>query len=183
MRKEVLRQKTINDLKKITSDEKEMIENKLTENLINSNFWKHANVVGLTLSQDFEWDTEQLIKTAWKQGKKVVLPKCIPEEKELIFYIVNRFSQLENVYMHLLEPKVTETKKINKNDIDLLIVPGLLFDRNGYRIGFGGGYYDRFLVRFENNKISLCSNRQILNTLPIDSFDIPVDYLVTEIDS
>lgn len=180
MEKEALRQKAITDLKEISSDEKEIIEKKLTENVINSNLWKNSKIIGLTLSQNFEWDTKELIKIAWRHGKQVALPKCFPEEKELNFYIVNSFDQLENVYMHLLEPKNIESQKIDKNDIDALVVPGILFDSNGYRIGFGGGYYDRFLTDFENKKFSLCINCQIVNELPIDVFDIPVDFLVTE---
>lgn len=180
MNKSKLRKKTIEYLNTISFTEKQNIEQKLVHNLLNTPLWKNANVVGITVSQKYEWDTRMLIETAWKQGKQIVIPKCYPNEKEMMFYSFLSYSDLENVYMDLWEPKVTRLKKLVKKDIDLLVVPGLLFDRLGYRIGFGGGYYDRFLQSFPNITVSLTSDRQILTNLPHESFDIPVDYIITE---
>ena len=65
------------------------------------------------------------------------------------------------------------------NNIDLLVVPGLIFGPTGYRIGYGGGFYDRFLTTFNNDTVSLIFSDQIGDTI-IDSHDLPVDYLITE---
>ena len=78
------------------------------------------------------------------------------------------------------EPDTQKAKEIDKNQIDLLLVPGLIFTRDGYRIGFGGGYYDRFLTDFVQPTVSLASTKQLVDDFPVEPFDIPVNYLLTE---
>lgn len=180
LEKRILRQTAMSKLKSLTKGEKIHIEGKIFDTLINSDIWKKANVIGLTIAQDFEWNTQALIEMAWKQNKTIVIPKCYPQEKKLVFYKFTSYNQLENVYMNLREPKPIEHMKINKNEIDLLIVPGLLFDYEGYRIGFGGGYYDRFLKDFPSETVAMCCNDQLKSNLPKEPYDIPVDHLVTE---
>ena len=92
-----------------------------------------------------EIPTFHIIEQAWHEGKEVAVPKCNPENKAMEFKKITSFEQLESVYSGLLEP-VAETVKVrDQHDLDLLIVPGLAFTKDGYRLGFGGGYYDRFL--------------------------------------
>ncbi|WP_099158509.1 5-formyltetrahydrofolate cyclo-ligase [Virgibacillus ndiopensis] len=175
-----LRKSAIAKLKKIKENEKRAIEQKLKHYLTTSAAWENATTIGITVSQGFEWNTKPLIEEAWEQGKIVCVPKCEPKEKLLTFYQLKSYDQLEIVYYNLLEPKPKETKKVDKNDIDLLVVPGLVFAKNGIRIGFGGGYYDRYLTNFLNQTISLASIHQLVDSLPFESFDIPVNQLVTE---
>src|SRR5699024_5810755 len=75
--------------------------------------WKKADCIGITISQKFEVETRELIKKAWKEGKKVAVPKCIPDTRQMEFYIITSFQQLEVVYFHLLEPIVEQTEKIS----------------------------------------------------------------------
>src|SRR5690625_2726663 len=178
--KAALRQRTIENLKKITEKERHDIEASLHENLINSSLWKEADVIGITISNGFEWDTIDIIKTAWKQRKQIYVPKCFPENREMTFYKIENFNQTEVVYYNLLEPKPHETESIDKNLIDLIVVPGVVFDNLGYRIGFGGGYYDRFLSDFKNKTVSLLHSTQLIDRVPKDSHDIAVSHLITE---
>lgn len=180
MDKQELRTSVIMNLKNISIEEKRDIEQKLMNQLINSNLWKQAKVIGITMAQGFEWDTKGIIEAAWEQNKLVCIPKCYPKEKKLVFYQIESFEQLEIVYYRLLEPKPKETKEIKKSSIELLIVPGIVFDEQGYRIGFGGGYYDRFLTDFPNRTASLVSTLQLIDNIPAESFDIPVQHLITE---
>jgi len=175
-----IRQMIISKLRKITDKERYIIENALLKGLVESNLWKKANSIGITISHGFEWDTSDLIKTAWKQGKQVYAPKCLPSEREMVFYRIENFNQLEVVYYNLLEPKPQETKPVEKNSIDLIVVPGVVFDKAGYRIGFGGGYYDRFLADYQNETVSLLHTEQLVDCIPIDSHDIAVNHLLTE---
>lgn len=175
-----LRQHMQAKLKSISSVEKKKIEQKLFEHLISSHLWKAANVIGVTISQPSEWNTKPIIDAGWKEGKMIVVPKCIPTDKKLHFYQFKSYDQLEMVYFNLLEPKPHLTKKMSKEVIDLLIVPGLLFDKNGFRIGFGGGYFDRFLVNFPNKSLALLSKMQLVNQLPVESHDISIQHLITE---
>lgn len=128
----------------------------------------------------FEWDTKAIIESAIKAGKTVCTPKCFPKMRLLKFYQFSTFDELEVVYYNLLEPKAEEANYIEKNEIDLLIVPGVMFDKKGYRIGFGGGYYDRFLTDFTNTTVSLSSIGQLVESLPIEKFDLPVQYVITD---
>lgn len=83
-------------------------------------------------------------------------------------------------YFGLDEPDVKKTTPVKKDAIDLLIVPGLVFTKKGYRVGFGGGYYDRYLTDFTQPTVSLVHTKQFVEDFPIEPFDIPVQYLVTE---
>ena len=100
--------------------------------------------------------------------------------KKTHFYQLDDFGQLEESYFQLLEPKTGETEKIDKFAIELLVVPGLVYDRRGYRIGFGGGYYDRFLADFHNETVSLAHKCQIVDKIQNEPFDIPVKHLIVE---
>lgn len=125
-----------------------------------------------------EWDTVPIIEKAWEEGKRVAVPKCLPNRK-MSFYQLDHFNQLVKGMHDIPEPNPDQTIIIEKNNIDLLIVPGIVFSPNGYRIGFGGGYYDRFLADFRNETVSLASHHQMVDQLPIDSFDIPVQHIIT----
>ncbi|WP_340001904.1 5-formyltetrahydrofolate cyclo-ligase [Oceanobacillus sp. FSL K6-0127] len=179
MDKTKLRKEAIDRLKKIAMHEKKKIEDQLKERLLSSELWKNANTIGMTIAQDFEWATGSIIEAGWKQNKRIVVPKCIPVDKQLHFYAINTFNQLESVYFDLLEPIPDRKRFVAKKDIDLLIVPGILFDKHGYRIGFGGGYYDRFLVDFNQKTVSLCSDEQLVDHIPKEKHDLPVQYVIT----
>ena len=178
--KKTLRKSAINSLKGFSENEKEKTEIKLTKFLTASNIWKQAKTIGVTVSQGFEWDTKPIIEAGWMDNKTVAVPKCLPKEKQLTFYKLEAYNQLEVVYYNLLEPKPDETVKVSKQGIDVLIVPGLLFDKQGYRIGFGGGFYDRFLTDFSNTTISILHSKQLMEDIPREAFDIPVQFLITE---
>ncbi|TXL67979.1 5-formyltetrahydrofolate cyclo-ligase [Cerasibacillus terrae] len=179
MEKENLRKKTIQSLY-LLAEEKKNIEIQLYHHLFTSTLWKEATIIGVTISQNHEWNTKPIIEKAWEEGKTVTVPKCIPKTKQLTFYQLTNLQQLEKSYFDLLEPNPKKTKEIINKKIDLLIVPGVVFDRNGYRIGFGGGYYDRFLEKFTNTTVSLLHTTQLLEEIPKESHDIPVEYLITE---
>lgn len=180
MTKETLRIQMIKKLSALSPNKRKSIEQKLRQHLIESPFWQEADTIGLTISQGIEWNTKPIIETAWEQGKTVVVPKCYPQEKRLIFYHLTSYDELEVVYYQLQEPIPSKTKQIDQDDINLLVVPGLVFNPLGYRIGFGGGYYDRFLVHFSHKTLSLLSSQQLVYDIPIEAHDIPVDHLISE---
>ncbi|GAB4073445.1 5-formyltetrahydrofolate cyclo-ligase [Barrientosiimonas marina] len=176
----MLRKQIIQQLEAMPSAERAAIENALTDHLVSSDLWQQSNVIGVTMSRGIEWCTEPIIRTAWKEGKTVAVPKSYPSDRSLAFFIMHHYNQLETAHYRLLEPIPEQTEKLTKQAIDLLIVPGMVFDRKGYRIGFGGGYYDRFLSDFPNYKLALAANMQLIDELPAESFDRPVDAIITE---
>ncbi|KHD84839.1 5-formyltetrahydrofolate cyclo-ligase [Heyndrickxia ginsengihumi] len=141
--------------------------------------WKEAEKIAITISNVPEVDTWQIIRKAWEQQKKVCVPKCLSDQKQLEFYELRAFTDLEKGFYGLYEP-IKEAKKVSKDSIDIIIVPGLAFTYEGYRLGFGGGYYDRFLANFTKKTISLAFKEQLIDSLPIETFDIPVRTIVTE---
>ncbi|MFD1705406.1 5-formyltetrahydrofolate cyclo-ligase [Siminovitchia sediminis] len=180
MDKKTIRQQMNDQLKELNRLEYEQYSYDIALRLTETEEWRVSRTIGLTVSRFPEVDTWQLIRMGWKQGKRIVVPKCIPEVKGMSFRELTAFTQLENSFFGLLEPNESETNEMMKESIDLLIVPGLVYNRTGYRIGFGGGYYDRFLKDYQGQTISIAFSRQIINEIPIEQHDIPVQKVVTE---
>ncbi len=139
-----------------------------------------ANTIGLTISNKPEVDTFLLIEELWQLGKKVAVPKCQPKTREMSFYAIDSFAQLEIVYMHLREPIPERCEFVDANEMDVILVPGVVFDRYGYRIGYGGGYYDRYVLNYKKGKLlSMLFDEQIIDRVPTEEHDCPVDIIVT----
>ncbi len=152
----------------------------VSTHLFSTSEWNKAQSIGITVSRKFELDTAFIMTKAWEEGKKVAVPKCYSADKQMEFREIHSYDELENVYMDLFEPKLNGTKLITSEQLDLIIVPGLVFDKKGYRIGYGGGYYDRYLQMYQGSKISLAYSFQTTDSLPHEEFDIPVDQIITE---
>lgn len=151
----------------------------VAQQLFQNDEWMEASTVAITVSKAPEVDTFQIIRKGWEQGKRMVVPKCEPKTRRLDFRELKRFSELESVFYGLLEPIVSETNTVSAGEIDLVVVPGLAFNKDGYRLGFGGGYYDRFLANYHGKTISLAFKDQIVSDIPIESHDIPVRKIIT----
>ncbi|GKW44355.1 5-formyltetrahydrofolate cyclo-ligase [Planococcus sp. NCCP-2050] len=153
---------------------------KIIQRLAEDPIFVNAATIGMTISAFPEVDTTQLIDYCWSIGKKVAAPKCIPSTRGMDFYILTDYSELENVYMKLLEPRIDKSRYASPNEIDLMIVPGVVFSKSGYRIGFGGGYYDRYLSVYEGKTASLVFDMQLVESMPVENHDIPVQHIITE---
>ncbi len=149
----------------------------LTENYRNSN--------NILLYYPFrsEIDTTIIIKKALRDGKKVILPRVGEKGLEL-FFIANISGQLEKGSYDIMEPIPESCSRAKITDIDLIIVPGVSFDRKLNRLGYGGGFYDRLLQKINRKvkKISLSFELQITENIPVFEHDARVDLLITESD-
>jgi 5-formyltetrahydrofolate cyclo-ligase len=174
-----LRQKMKHKLEKLDMDTYHLWSNQIADQLFQMELWKNAKTVGVTISREKEVNTISIIENAWVEGKQVCVPKCYPKEKKMEFRQIRSFDQLEIVYYGLQEPIEKETKFVDKREIDLLIVPGLCFSEDGYRLGYGGGYYDRYLTEFHGSTVSLAFPVQIVKEIPKEAHDKPVKYIVT----
>lgn len=152
----------------------------LAEKLLQEPSIQQANTIAITLSNQPEVDTTLIIEQLWKLNKQVAIPKCHPADRSMQFYIIDSFAQTERAFKNILEPIPELTEAIGKDAIDVIVVPGVVFDREGYRIGFGGGYYDRFLLGFDGKRIALAFEEQLLNSIPKESHDLPVHILLTD---
>ena len=172
--KQAVRKQIMDTLSNVTKPRYEQLSAEIAQQLYQDSLWKKAKIIGITISRFPEVDTYEIIRKAWEEGKQVAVPKCLPQSREMVFRIITEFHQLETVYSNLLEPIVELAKEVQGNEMDLLIVPGLAFTKEGYRLGFGGGYYDRFLTKFKGETIALAFESQIVAELPLDSHDLPI---------
>jgi 5-formyltetrahydrofolate cyclo-ligase len=177
--KKLARKQMIETLSKLTKPLYEDYSYKIAQQLYQDDDWKNADVIGITLSKFPEVDTYQIIRKAWEEGKKVVVPKCYPKDKSMIFYQLTEFSQLESVYFGLLEPKESRTEAVEASEINLVVVPGLAYTKSGYRIGFGGGYYDRYLKNYTGKTLILAFENQIVPQMDVEEHDIPIQKIIT----
>jgi 5-formyltetrahydrofolate cyclo-ligase len=166
-------------LEQLTDEEKQAYDKQIAEKLYELPQWKNARVIGITISKGKEVDTIPIIEQAWQEGKTVSVPKCDPATKTMVFRKIVSFSQLESVYFGLREPIETLTNEVKKSDMNIIIVPGICFSKNGYRIGYGGGYYDRYLRHVSVPTISLAYSFQVVDSLPIEEHDVPVQMIIT----
>lgn len=180
MNKKELRKDMHEKLADFNPEKRKEIEKQLHEYLFTSELWKKAGVVGVTISGETEWDTYAIIERGWQDNKTVCVPKTKPQTKEMVFYAIDDFSQTKKGFFNLVEPLPEKAEAVKKEAIDLLIVPGLIYNKYGYRIGFGGGYYDRFLEDFHQATVSLLHSSQLSEDIPLKPHDIPVQYLITE---
>ncbi|NIK13382.1 5-formyltetrahydrofolate cyclo-ligase [Alkalibacillus almallahensis] len=180
MYKQTFRQLAKRLMAYIPSRDKQDALHTIEDILYTTDMWKQAETIAITIPREQELDTHQIINKAWKEGKKVAIPKCYPkQDHDMKFFEYTNRLELENVYLDLYEPKTDEVRYIAPSQIDLLFVPGLLFDQQGYRIGYGGGYYDRYLPNFHQTTISLAMEEQLVNSIPSDKLDQPVDYIIS----
>lgn len=121
-----------------------------------------------------EVNTLPIIRKLIKQGKKVLLPKV--EKDKILPILVSNLSQLQRGFAGIKEP---QGKIIPKNQIDIVVVPAVAYDRRGYRIGYGKGYYDRFLKDYKGLKIGLAYDFQVVDRIPYEKHDVPVDIVIT----
>lgn len=142
--------------------------------------FKKAKLILFYLSFKGEVNTLAMIKEALKKGKKIAIPICDKKTKKIIpCQIQNLQGTLEQGCYGILEPK--KFKPIDLSLIDLVIVPGLVFDKLGNRLGRGLGYYDRFLAKIPENisRIGLAFDFQIISRLPyLESHDIPLNRIL-----
>jgi 5-formyltetrahydrofolate cyclo-ligase len=178
--KKELRLEMKNRLNTVSEHDFTYSSTKIAETLFLTRIWKESRVIGLTVSRGREVETRTIIERAWKEGKGVAVPKCFPEDKSMEFYLITSYDQLEEVYFGLQEPITSETNAAHPHEIDLLIVPGVCYTEKGFRIGYGGGYYDRYLTSFTHQTISLLLECQLLPDIPTKTYDIPVQQLITE---
>lgn len=124
-----------------------------------------------------EVDTGNIIEYGFNNGIDVCLPKI--HDNTMDFYIITSYEQLSKGYMGIYEPNEKAIKLESHHGI--VIVPGTAFDNECNRMGYGGGYYDRFLLKNPNlTKIGIAYNFQIFDKIPVESYDIPMDYVITE---
>ncbi|MDL2206373.1 5-formyltetrahydrofolate cyclo-ligase [Eubacteriales bacterium OttesenSCG-928-N13] len=161
----------------ITAKDREILSMQLRERIFAMEEYQGACRLMCYAAIGSEPDLSQVIERALMDGKSLYLPRT---EQHHVMRAV-RFHEGERLAlgkMNVPEPQGDET--IDPREIDLILVPGVAFDRAGNRMGYGAGYYDRFLVNGSGLKLGVCFEQQLLDALPTDENDIQMDALVTE---
>lgn len=174
MSKKESRKNMINTLSGLDETYKSEKENILKDELLQYIKENNFKSVGIVLSMPHEMDTDGIISSLLEDGIKVYNPVCDYKIKVMNFYPFTGFEDVTKDEKGIRIPPVTAAA----NDFELVVVPGLVFDEKGYRIGYGGGYYDKFLADFEGHKVSVIFDEQF-GAVEHESHDIPVDHIIT----
>ncbi len=132
------------------------------------------------VSTPIEVDTRRIIEQALADGKRVAVPYCIPDTRDMEFYYISSLEDLAPGSFGVLEPKPSPETLVTDLSAGLCLIPAFCYDFSGYRLGYGKGYYDRFLARFGGNMIGICYSDCIRHRLPHGRFDRAVELIVTE---
>lgn len=171
-----LRKQVLQEMKAISQEQKQFIDQTLTDRLLQHPFYQEAKVIATYLSFSHEFQTQELIEQALKDGKKVLIPKTYPKGR--MDFVVYDPQRLVKTAFGLLEPQ-GDLEVVDASQIDLIHVPGLAFMIKGYRIGYGGGYYDRYLEHFTGHTMSTIYPCQIQDFIP-ENHDIPVEEVLID---
>ena len=145
---------------------------------LETDIYKNANVVMVYKPIGNETDTTDIIKQAYFDGKQIVVPVTNGETGEITPKIITQTTEFNQGAFSVDEPIGGITADVA--DIDVVIVPGIAFDKKGNRIGFGKGCYDMFLNNCMAVKIGFCYEFQLSDNIPADKHDIKMDYIITE---
>ena len=155
---------------------------KIKKNLFELPEFGKAKTIMFYVAKDKEVRTEEMIRESLKMGKRVAVPISKVEERDLIPSLLTDYEELVPGTYGILEPREGGHRTIPLENIELVIVPGVAFDRQGNRLGFGRGFYDNFLGKVPSSvpRLGLAFESQIVEELPVREGDIPVDGVVTE---
>ena len=168
--------RSIREMKRAMSEEEIVSRSEALGKLfIESEAYKNAKTIYGYLPYNQEVRTVPMLEQALKDGKRVAVPKCYGDEMKFIF--MDDLSKVEKGYANIPEPIADEP--IADDTTALVLMPGLAFDKEGHRIGYGGGFYDKFLEAEPNHPtLALCYAFQMLPHLETEAHDIPVDYVL-----
>jgi len=181
MEKELLRQKLKKCLDNLSAEQKTEKSKKACQALIETPQFQDASVVMIYLSMPHEIDTSDAILHAWQLGKVVVVPKVLWNDGHMLPVRINSLdADFAQGVSGLRNP--VKGKPMPFEEIDLVVAPGLGFDRNGNRLGRGGGYYDKFFAhhRLKAQKCGFAFAEQMVEDVPVNKHDVSVDFLVTD---
>ena len=179
MDKKQIRKGLIEKRKNIPKDKKAIYDKEISRKIIESDYFKKATQVLVFASSCDEFDTQLIIEHCRMESKNVFYPLCLDKYGNMKFFKIDSADDLKIGMYNIPEPKAyCEEYKERENDI--VIVPCLSVDKNGYRIGYGKGYYDRFLKNFCGKSICPCYEELTSHKLPTDDFDMKINVVVTQ---
>ncbi len=184
MKREELRQKILTDRDRLTGRELELKSNAVISNLLGLEEMQGTPTIMFYASFRSEVQTMAAIESSLAVGMRVALPLSLPDDKRLKPYLVSDLSRdLRPGFCSIPEPVPGKAEPLDPGEIAVVVIPGSVFDHKGGRLGYGGGFYDRFLVQQARSafRVALAFELQVVDQdLPLEAHDQGVDCLVTE---
>lgn len=185
LKKKQLRKDILDIRNSMSSDEKEEKDNVIICKFLNSNYYKNSNKIFIYVSYSSEIDTIKIINKALGDGKEIFVPRTVFDTKAMDAVKINSLENMKKDRYGILEPE--EGKPcVDPDELDLIVVPGVAFDKKGGRMGYGAGYYDRYFKKISNEKrnhvkkVALAYDFQIIDDVPMDKQDVKIDYIITD---
>ena len=173
-----LRQQIKQARRDMPDEDRRVLDEGVLKNLLHLREYKFCDKVLCYVSTDIEVDTRAFIAHALADGKQVAVPRCLPDNR-MEFHYIRSLDELSPGAFSVLEP--SEAAPVARSDErTLLIVPALAIDRRGYRLGYGKGYYDRYISGFAGITAGICYGQNKLDHIYHGRYDRPVSIIVTE---
>lgn len=180
MTKQELRKQLLEKRSKANQNTIRIISENIQKNFLESDLYKNCKEILVYVSTAREIATNKITDIALRDNKKIFCPLCLEQKGIMEFLRIYSEDDLEAGKYNIYAPKqgLPKAKNLKK---PVMIVPALAFDENGFRIGYGGGYYDRYLSSHKNiTTVGFCREENLYGNLPHDEFDKPVDIIITE---
>lgn len=181
IQKTELRNQYIEKRKAIPAEKKKAADSAICRKLASTVSFRFADTVMLYAALPSEIDLTELVQTALSQGKRVAFPRCVPGAPLMNFHLIEDISTLQKGSFSIMEPPADSPVWVPTDaDKAICIIPGVLFDPAGHRVGYGKGYYDRYFSDKNVQRIGVVYDDFILKSLPHGRYDLAVDLIVTE---
>lgn len=178
--KKLLRKVMLQKRKTLSDSETAVKNSAITEKLLELEKVQSAELILPFVSARGEVGTREFISKCLEAGKTVAVPRCI-DGSNMEFCVIHTFDDLEKGMYGIDEPKQhCEIIKAENAQNSVLIVPALCFNPDGYRLGYGKGYYDRFISRYKGYTVGVCYSEFMTDDIPVDEYDRCVDIVITE---
>ena len=164
----------------MTPQEKARADHAIAQRVASLWQYRRCQTVLTYVSTDIEVDTHAIIRRALQDGKRVAVPRCVPGTRNMEFYLIRDLQELSPGTFGVLEPPPNPKFLLPRETDGLCLVPALCYDWKGFRLGYGKGYYDRYLAGFRGRLVGLCYSSCVRPRLPHGRFDRPVELLVTD---
>jgi len=183
--KKILRKEILTKRNNIDVVEKEEMDKKILNKFYESKYYRESKNIFIYISYDSEINTKEIINKSLIDNKKIYVPRTEFKTRLMDAVEITSLDDLIESEYGILEPSIYEPH-IEPNELDLIVVPGVGFDRNGGRMGYGAGFYDRYFKKISKDKmkkivkLALAYDFQILEDVPMNEQDVPVNYIITE---
>ena len=164
----------------LSPEYKNSLDRKIKNKLLNLFAVREVQTVLCYVSTDIEVDTREFINSLLQMGKRVAVPRCEGEKGEMNFYYIESLDELSPGSFGVDEPDPTKSLMFADAVESVCIVPAFMFDKNGYRLGYGKGYYDRYLSKYKGSTIGVCYSENMQDELFHGKYDRSVDLVVTD---